>query len=297
VPPSATGYATRVGAPPPPLLSRPDRIFEGYIFDLDGTVYLGDELLPGGERLLGALRELDRQVAFVSNNATRTPLEYVDKLGRLGVQASEHEVINPVVTTVDWVLAECPGAGVFAIAEEPLLGALQEAGIRLSEDPAEIDLVISSFDRSLEYRKLQIAFDALWHHADTRLVATNPDPYCPTPQGGEPDAAAITAALEACTGRRCEMHFGKPGRVMMDTVTRRLDLAPESCVMVGDRLYTDLAGADNAGIAGALVLTGESDEDDVKRQSVDDRPDYVLARIDHLLPPSEWERRGWSDEA
>jgi HAD superfamily hydrolase (TIGR01450 family) len=270
-------------------------MFEGYVFDLDGTVYLGDELLPGSARLLAALRELHRSVAFVSNNPTRTPRQYVDKLRKLGVQASEHEVINTVVTTVDWVLAECPRAGVFAIAEEPLRQALRDAGVRLSEDPAEIDLVIASFDRSLEYRKLQIAFDALWRRR-ARLVATNPDPYCPTPQGGEPDAAAVIAALEACTGRSCELHFGKPGRPMMNTVIRRVGLSPERCVMVGDRLYTDLAAADTAGMSGALVLSGETDPSAVERLAADERPEYVLARIDYLLPRSEWEQRGWREE-
>jgi HAD superfamily hydrolase (TIGR01450 family) len=286
----------RVSVSPSRLLSRPDRIFDGYAFDLDGTLYLGDELLPGSARLLAALRKLDRRIAFVSNNPTRTPLQYVDKLGKLGVQASEHEVVNTVVTTVDWVLAECPNARVFAIAEEPLLEALQAAGVHLSEDPAEIDVVIASFDRSLEYRKLQIAFDALWRRGRARLVATNPDPYCPTPEGGEPDAAAVIAALEACTGRTCELHFGKPGRPMMETVTRRLGLPPERCVMVGDRLYTDLAAADTAGMSGALVLSGETDAGAVERLAAHERPDYVLTRIDYLLPRSEWERRGWQDE-
>lgn len=118
------------------------------MFDLDGTVYLGDELLPASARLLTALRELDQRVAFVSNNPTRTPLQHVDQLSNLGVKASEHEVSSTVVTTVDWVLDECPGASVFAIAEEPLLDTLREAGVRLSGDPAKIDLGISGFDRS-----------------------------------------------------------------------------------------------------------------------------------------------------
>lgn len=103
------------------LVSRPEEIFDGYVFDLDGTVYLGDDLLPGSARLLTALRELGRRVAFASNNPTRTPAQYADKLRELGVQASESEVINSLVITVDWVRAECPEARVFAIAEEPLL--------------------------------------------------------------------------------------------------------------------------------------------------------------------------------
>jgi HAD superfamily hydrolase (TIGR01450 family) len=277
-------------------LRRPDRIFEGYVFDLDGTLYVGDTLLPGSARLLAALRELERRVAFVSNNPTRTTAEYVAKLERLGVAASEPEVVNSVVITVDWVRAQCPDARVFAIAEAPLREALAGAGIELSEDPREIDVVIASYDRGLEYRKLQIGFDALWRREGTRFVATNPDPYCPTPEGGEPDAGAVIAALEAATGRRCELHFGKPGPLMMDTVLARLGLPPEDCVVVGDRLYTDVAAASTVGMSGALVLTGETELRDVQALAEEERPDYVLGRVDQLLPEGEWSRRGWAEE-
>ncbi len=275
------------------LLVRPDGVFEGYIFDLDGTVYLGDELLSGSERLFRALRELQCRIVFVSNNPTRTPDQYVEKLAGFGVETGEHEVVNTVLTTLDWVTAECPDARVFAIAEEPLVRALADAGVDLSEDPAVIDLVIASFDRSLDYAKLQIAFDALWRRGGTRFVATNPDPYCPTVEGGQPDAGAVIAALEACTGRRCERHFGKPGKVMMNTALRRLALPASACVTVGDRISTDLAGARAAGTRGALVLTGETDAATLEALSADERPDYVLERIDQLLPAHEWERRAW----
>ena len=277
----------------PSLLRRPEEIFDGYAFDLDGTLYLGDGLLPGAARLIEAIRALDRPVVFASNNPTRTPAQYVDKLGDLGIRATEREVVNSLEVTVGWVVAECPRARVFAIAELPLIDALRDAGTRLSEDPAEIDLVIASYDRTLEYRKLQIAFDALWRREDVRLVATNPDPYCPIPGGGEPDAAAVIAALEASTGRRCELHFGKPGRPMMDAVTRRLGLAPERCLMVGDRLYTDVAAARTVGMHAALVLSGETSPEALAAARGDESPDYVLERVDQLLPQSEWERRRW----
>lgn len=275
------------------MLCRPDAPFAGYVFDLDGTVYMGDELLPGSARLLRALRELDRHVAFVSNNPTRTPSQYVDKLNRLGIEARESEVINTIVTTVRWLRRECADARVFAIAESPLLDALDEAGVRLTEDPAEVDVVVASFDRTLEYRKLQIAFDALWRRSDTRFVATNPDRYCPTPDGGQPDAGSVIAALEAATSRRCELHFGKPGAIMMHAVLDRLGAPPEECVMVGDRLSTDMQAARQIGMRGALVLTGETRAQDLDGVSAGERPDYVLARIDQLLAPDEWERLGW----
>jgi HAD superfamily hydrolase (TIGR01450 family) len=279
---------------PASALVRPDRIFDGYVFDLDGTVYLGDGLLPGSARLLATLRELGRRVMFLSNNPTRIPTEYVAKLIGLGIDVAEHEVLSTVGTTVGWIRAHCPGAGVFAIAETPLIDALREAGVRLSEDPAAIDVVLASFDRTLDYRKLQIAFDALWRRPETRFLATNPDPYCPTPHGGQPDAGAVIAALEASTGRRCERHFGKPGEVMAQALLERLSLAPEDCVLVGDRLSTDLAAARRAGVAGALVLTGETDAAGLAGLEDGERPDYVLTRLDELLPPAEWERRGWS---
>jgi HAD superfamily hydrolase (TIGR01450 family) len=264
------------------------------VFDLDGTVYMGDELLPGSARVLGALRELGRDVAFVSNNPTRTPSQYVDKLTRLGIEAHESEVINTIVTTVQWLRRECADARVFAIAEPPLLDALREAGIALCEDPAQIDVVVASFDRTLDYRKLQIAFDALWRRTDTRFVATNPDRYCPTPDGGQPDAGSVIAALEAAASRSCELHFGKPGAVMMETVLDRLGAAPEECVMVGDRLSTDMEAARQIGMRSALVLTGETRAQDLGAVPDAERPDYVLARIDELLGEDEWERRGWA---
>ncbi len=276
---------------------RPEEIFDGYVFDLDGTLYLGDRLLPGAARVIEAIRELHRPVVFASNNPTRTPAQYVDKLAGLGIGADEREVVNSLEVTVDWVVSECSQARVFAIAEQPLLAALRDAGAELSDDPARIDLVIASFDRTLEYLKLQIAFDALWRREDVRLVATNPDPYCPTPAGGEPDAAAVIAAVEASTGRRCERHFGKPGRAMMDAVTRRLGVEPERCLMVGDRLYTDVAAARTAGMHAGLVMSGETSPEALAAARAEQSPDYVLDRVDQLLPDAEWKRRGWEVRA
>ena len=120
-----------------------------------------------------------------------------------------------------------PDAAVFPIGEQPLFDALQVAGVRICDDPARIDLVISSYDRTFDYRKLQIAFDALWFHRRARLVATNPDRFCPFPGGrGEPDAASITAAIQACTGVRCEAVFGKPERGLFDIIAASTGLDP-----------------------------------------------------------------------
>jgi 4-nitrophenyl phosphatase len=267
----------------------PGSLFQGYVFDLDGTVYLGDELLPGAGRLLRRLRELDRRVAFVSNNPTRDPGMYVDKLRRLGVEVSVPEVLNTVVTMTRWLARHHPDATVFPIAEEPLCRALAEAGIRMSDRPEEIDIVVASYDRGFDYRKLQIAFDAIWFHRRARLVTTNPDRYCPFPGGrGEPDAGAIVAAIEACTGATCEVNAGKPGPLMLEAAMDLLGLEAGDCVMVGDRLATDIRMARAAGMASALVLTGDTTEAALAAAPEQDRPTWVLERVDRLLPPSAW---------
>ena len=270
----------------------PDRLYAGYVFDLDGTIYLGSELLPGAARLVQALRDMGRKVVFVSNNPTRDPEEYAKKLSDLGVPTPPLEVINTVVTTTDWLAVHAPEATVFPVSEEPLKRALRRRGIRISEEPAEIDIVIASYDRHFEYRKLQIAFDAI--RAGARLVATNPDRFCPFPGGrGEPDAASITAAIEACTGASCELHFGKPGPVMLQAVADALGLAPADCLLTGDRLTTDIRAAHEASMASALVLTGETDRQALAEISDDDRPDYVLDRIDRLVPEEHWKELRW----
>ena len=239
----------------------PDRLYEGYVFDLDGTIYLGDGLLPGAKRLILKLCELGKRVVFVSNNPTKDPKMYAEKLGALGLKTPASEIVNTVVTMTEWLLRERPEATVFPISEEPLKNYLSEAGISMSEDPEEIDIVIASYDRTLDYRKLQIAFDAIWFYGQAMLVTTNPDRYCPFPGGrGEPDAAAIVAAIEACTGTECRVNVGKPDPIMLETVMDLIGLDAKECVVSGDRLYTEIQMAKGAGMPSAVVLTGETTE-------------------------------------
>jgi len=276
----------------------PERLYEGYVFDLDGTIYLGDELLPGAKRLILKLRELGKRVIFVSNNATKDPRMYAEKLARLGLKTPASEIVNTVVTMTEWLLSNHPDATVFPISEEPLKNSLSEAGIRISEDPEEIDIVIASYDRTFEYRKLQIAFDAIWFYKRAMLVTTNPDRYCPFPGGrGEPDAAAIVAAIEACTGTKCQVNVGKPDPIMLETVMGLIGLDAKECVMIGDRLYTEIRMAKAAGMPSAVVLTGETTEEDLAGQAEENLPDYTLERIDQLVPRDLWDEFGWKEGA
>ncbi|WP_198416573.1 HAD-IIA family hydrolase [Cryobacterium ruanii] len=275
----------------------PQRVYDAYLFDLDGTIYLGEELLPGALQLLEHLRKTKRRVVFLSNNPTLDRAMYVSKLTKLGIQVASAEVVNSVVSMVAWLSREHPGKTVYPIAEQPLITALQNAGILMSSNADEIDIVLASYDRGFDYSKLQIAFDALWKR-EAILVATNLDRYCPFPGGrGEPDAAAIVAAIEACTGVSCVANAGKPSVIMLETVMATLGLRPDQCLMTGDRLYTDVKMAVDAGMDSALVLTGDADLDSVARTAAVDQPTYILDRVDHVIPSAMRHELGWSDVA
>lgn len=272
---------------------RPERLYGAYVFDMDGTIYLGDEVLPGVRDTLRILRELGIPVRFLSNNPTKDPEQYAAKLERLGLPTPVEDIVNTVVSTVRWLRANHPDAVVFPIAERPLVRALEQAGVRISEDPAQIDIVLASYDRSFDYRKLQIAFDAIWFHHRAILVQTNPDRYCPFPGGrGEPDCAAITAAIEASTGVPCTVNLGKPGPVMVAEAVQGLGVEPVDVLMVGDRLATDIAMGRAADMASALVLTGDSTRDEVDQAAPDERPTYVVPTLDGILPADVWEAHG-----
>ena len=256
---------------------------ESVVLDLDGTVYLGDGALPGAIEAIATLREAGKRVVFCSNNPTKTPDDYAAKLTGLGVPADPDDVFTSLKATTRWVSTTMPGAAVFPIGEKPLHDALTDAGLEICDDPERIDLVISSYDRTFEYRKLQIAFDALWFHRRARLVATNPDRFCPFPGGrGEPDCASITAAVEACTGVTCEQVFGKPEHGLLDMIADATGLNPASTLMIGDRLSTDVRFAHNTGMLGALVLTGETDRAMLDQAFASDRPHVVLESLGDL---------------
>ena len=256
------------------------RTFSGYIFDLDGTVYLGDVLLPGARHTVDTLRQMGRRVVFLSNKPLETRADYAAKLTRLGIPTVADEVINSSWVMARWLQQEAPGAALFVIGEQPLLDELREAGFGLTEEAGAIDFVVASFDRTFEYHKLQVAFDAI--RAGARFVATNADPYCPTPTGGLPDAAAVIGAIEGCTGRRVEAVVGKPSPTTVRAILDRLQVPASDCLVVGDRLVTDVRMGQMAGMATAVVLTGVTTPESLAASDI--RPDYVLRRIDELLP-------------
>lgn len=258
----------------------PTCLFAGYVFDLDGTIYLGDALLPGAAQTVGALRAAGCRLVFLSNKPLASRADYAAKLTQLGIPTAPNEVINSSWVLARWLAAEAPGAALFVVGEPPLLAELEAAGFRLTERPSETEFVVASFDRTFDYRKLQIAFDAI--RTGARFIATNADRYCPTPSGGLPDAAAVIGAIEGCTGKTVEVVVGKPSPVTVRAILAHLQLPAGECIVVGDRLETDIWMGQEAGMATAVVFTGVTTPELLTASEI--LPDYVLRRLDDLLP-------------
>ena len=245
----------------------------GIILDLDGTVYRGEQLIPGARETIERMRHKTHPLVFVTN-AIETRAEHVDKLARLGVPVSPDEIINSPFVLIRHLREQMPDARVFPISDPPLEEQLAEY-FRLSQDPDEIDVVIASCDRAFDYRKLNIGFQALRRGA--RFWATNADATWPM-QGGEiPDAGAIIGALEGCTRRKVEVIAGKPSPLVMQVALERLGRAAGECLVIGDSLGSDITMGKQAGATTALVLTGTTRRADLDHASV--RPDYVLESI------------------
>lgn len=259
--------------------ARPLGEYSGYIFDLDGTIYLGNTLLPGAAELVRALRSAGRKLLFLSNNPTRTREEYRAKLSRLGVEAGLENILTSGYVMAEYLKAEARGAAVFAVGEPPLRAELKAAGLRLTENPAQIEYVVAAFDRTFDYHKLNVAFQAIRRGA--RFVATNPDRTCPVPGGEIPDCAAVIGAIEGATGQKVEVVVGKPSPIMVSTALSVLQLPAEECVIFGDRLETDIQMGTDGGISTALVLTGITSREQLERSEL--QPDYVLEGMQEVL--------------
>jgi HAD superfamily hydrolase (TIGR01450 family) len=261
-------------------MSRPG-LYAGYALDLDGTIYLGDELLPGAGETVRALRSFGARVVFVTNKPLATAAQYADKLTALGVPATADDVVTAVDSLVDYLGEHHRGRRLLLISEVVVAARLDGEGFDVVDDPAAAEVVVVAFDRTFSYAKLHAGFRAVRENG-AAIVATNPDAYCPTPDGGLPDCAAMLAALEACTGARAEAVVGKPSRYMADAIIARLGVAPNEVAVVGDRLSTDVVLGQSVGAAGILVLTGATSADSVGQNGVE--PDFVLDGLHQLLP-------------
>lgn len=260
-------------------------MFQGFIFDLDGTVYLSERLIPGADRVIHRIRKEGRKVVFLSNKPLQTRKDYAEKLTSLGIPTRPEEVINSTLVMSRYLQKNSPQGKLFVIGEAPFIEELKRDGFVITEEPDEIEYVVVAFDRTFNYQKLNVAYQAIKRGA--HFVATNPDRTCPVEGGEIPDCAGMIAAIEAVTQKKVEVIVGKPSPLMIQEAMQIMGKRPEECILIGDRLETDIKMGKEAGIATGIVLTGVTDEETLKRyKHTDLQPDFVfssIAEVENLL--------------
>jgi 4-nitrophenyl phosphatase len=247
------------------------------IVDMDGVLWRGDEPIPGLSEFFGFLKQEGISFTLATNNASRTPEQYVTKLARFGVDVPVETILTSALVSAAYLADVAPsGSRVYVIGEEGIQRALLERGFVLDDQRAEY--VVVGWDRTLTWDKLATA--SLLVHRGADFVGTNPDVTFPTERGPVPGNGALLAAVEAATGVK-PIVTGKPELRMYEEALRRMNATPETTAMIGDRLDTDIAGASRADLTTVLVLSGISTEEDVAASSV--RPDLVCADTEELV--------------
>ncbi|WP_267639381.1 HAD-IIA family hydrolase [Haloarchaeobius amylolyticus] len=247
--------------------------FDGAILDVDGTVLRGPDAIPGAVEAVQALRDAGLSLAFFSNNPTKFPAAYADRLTAAGVEASTAEVLTSGTVTAEYLSRNHAGERFFVIGEPGLCDQLRDLDLELTGDYTEADTVVASIDREFTYEDLKTA---LWALSDDAVgfVGTDPDRVVPAADHLIPGSGAIINAVADVAGRDPEAVLGKPHDAAREAVLARLGVPPERCLVVGDRLDTDIALGEGAGMTTVLVLSGVTSRAEVEESEHD--PDFVV---------------------
>lgn len=254
--------------------------------DMDGTIYNGSTLFPFTIPFLSKLKEMGIGYSFLTNNPSKNTNDYLDHLSKMGIEATKEEMYTSALATIDYIKVHYPEAKrLFILGTPSMIAEFEAAGfISTTDDSADVpDMLVVSFDMSLTYKRLCRA--AWWASKQLPYIATNPDRVCPTDKEIIlVDCGSIYTCIEHATGRKPDAVIGKPDPRMLDGILERYHLRPEEVAMIGDRIYTDVKMAKNAGAIGVLVLSGETTMDIVAQSDV--VPDIItddLSEFEQML--------------
>lgn len=255
-----------------------------FIFDMDGTIYLGGNPFDFAIRFIKNLRASGRRVLFYTNNASHTTPYYYEKLARLGFDPQPGEIMTSGDVTYEFLTRFRKGKSVYLVATDELCEEYREKGIPLLSGKEErADIVVTSFDTSLTYEKLDNACRLIRGGAE--YLSTHPDFNCPTETGFIPDSGAIAAFVTASTGKT-PTYFGKPYKETIEMIGEATGFSNDEMCIFGDRLYTDIALGKRFGVTAVLVLSGETQPADVDAAAPADQPDFAfdcLDTVDHIM--------------
>ena len=250
-----------------------------FLLDMDGTLYLGDRLFPDCREFLDTIRESGRRYLFVTNNSSKSVDAYVQKLTRLGIPATAEDFFTSADASCVWLRQNYHGKSLYVLGTASLKEQLSAAGFpvtdRLSD---EVDGLLMGFDTELTFQKLEDACILLGRGVP--YMATNPDLVCPTEYGFVPDCGSVSEMLYNATGRR-PYFIGKPEPAIALLAAEKCGVSPRNAVLVGDRLYTDIACGVNAGIDTVLVFSGETTREDLQKSEI--RPTFTCDSISDIL--------------
>ncbi|MCF8354165.1 MAG: HAD-IIA family hydrolase [Melioribacteraceae bacterium] len=255
-------------------------IFESYeviLFDLDGTIYRGNKLIPNADKTVNFILEKGKTVLFVSNKTTGTVNDYYNLLKNFEIHVNVEQFINATVVIENFLLEYHRHQKFFAIGEKVFVDELVKKGMNYSSDPSEIDIVIITLDRTFNYEKLEIAAKAL--ESGARFYAANIDNTCPVEGGEITDAGAVISALEKRTGKILEKHFGKPSKFLYKEILKRVN-GHRRILQVGDRVETDIAMGNKFGFDTALVSTGVKHFNENRKSHI---PTYTINSVFDLI--------------
>ncbi len=256
-------------------------LYDGYIFDLDGTLYLGEQLIEGADQTVATLRDRGARVMFVTNKPISSRQTYAAKLTGLGISADVEEVLTSPLALADYIATHHQSPNVLLLGEKPVTEELEAVGCRIVHKAEDAEIVVISWDREVTWERLDEAFQAL--RGGAKFYVTNPDVTYPVESGELSDAGAVVAYMQACSKRDPDHIAGKPYPALAEAAMQRMGVTPQRTLLAGDRLQTDLKCGKNAGCATAVVLTGVSRRADIEALPADEQPDYVLQSVVELV--------------
>ncbi len=243
-----------------------------YLFDMDGTLYLGDRLFDFTTELLLEIRKQGGRYLFMTNNSSKSVDAYIKKLAKLGIAATKEDFITSSQATIHYLREHHPHATLYVCGTQSLITELEQAGFAVTQDLDKVDCIVMGNDNELTFRKLEDVCKLLLLHT-VDYIATNPDYVCPTEFGSVPDCGSVCDMIYNCTGRR-PIFIGKPEPLMPLLGMEMVGASKEETAVVGDRIYTDVKSGINAGTVSILVMSGETTQKILEESA--DKPDMVL---------------------
>lgn len=251
-----------------------------FLFDMDGTLYLGNRLYDFTIDLLKTIRESGGNYLFMTNNSSKSVEDYITKLRKLGIESTREDFITSSQATAYYLHKHHEGQKLYVCGTESLKAELRREGFTVTDNTGEVECIVMGFDTELTFQKLHDVSYLLLTKPDLPYIATNPDLVCPTEFGSVPDCGSVCIMIENATGKR-PVVIGKPSPLMPQLAMERMGIPKEQTCVVGDRIYTDVRSGLNAGITGILVMSGETTPQILAESP--DKPHLVLEDAGEIL--------------